>query len=854
VVHAGQVGIQLGFGSAGAYPNPSSIATSDSPSGYPPRVLRDEDSAFARVALQMELLVLEDLLRAVAAHALRGGGATLRGGGATLRDVLVQDGYLGEDEAVTAARAVLERPAGEGLRGPRYRVGALIGKGANGAVHLAGDHRLGRNVALKMHGKGAALSDIELGRFSHEAQVTGQLAHPSIIPVHDLGVLPDGRPFYTMKRIEGDTLKDVFDGIKNDTGDYVDVWTIPHLVGVLLRVAQAAAFAHDRGVIHRDIKPANIMVGDYGEVLLLDWGVARVLGESESGFVPVATWRSEGDADLTMAGTVAGTPAYMAPEQARGDIDAIGPAADVYSIGIVLYEYLTGARPFRASNVRELLDKVIVDPIQPPTEKRPGRDVPPELETLCMRCVHKDPKKRFPHGRALAEALQGFLEGSRRREEAAVLTRRAMAKSTAYARAAEAAAKMEESLHRHAQTQPPWAPEPAHRPAKETERQWLEIRSLRDDTYDDAIALYQAALEVEPRNRDARGGLAALYLRKMDEAEQRGDAAAARFFRAQVLRYDLGVLRSILEGPSTLELRTDPPTAVAALVTLNEGLRGMEESARERIPNPVQEHPLAAGRYLVELSAPGCEPVTLPLCTDRPTRLSFQVRLPRAGELDAGMIAIPAGPFPAGGDPLAVDGEPLHDVRLPAYAIGRYPVTVSDFQRFLEDSGAAAGFDCWTGPEDVPATEKPHLPALGVSVGGALAYAKWLSDRTGERFRLPTHEEWEKAARGVDRRVFPWGSRWDPTACNGPDAIGGPARPRAVGSFAADQSVYGLMDLAGGVCEWVRGAVPHRPARAWLRGGSWNSHPQQARICSRLTAEAGSRGGTHGFRLVQELF
>ena len=791
--------------------------------------------------------MLEDLLAAVAAHVRRNAGSTLR-------ETLVRDGYLSEDEAVTAARAVLDRPLGQGLRGPRYQVGELIGKGANGAVHLAGDQRLGRYVALKMHSKGAALSEIDLGRFSHEAQVTGQLAHPSIVPVHDLGVLPDGRPFYTMKRIEGDTLKDVFDGIKRDADDYVDEWTVPHFVGVLLRVAQASAFAHGRGVIHRDIKPANIMVGDYGEVLLLDWGVARVLGQAEPGFSPVATWRSEGDDDMTVVGTVAGTPAYMAPEQARGDIDAIGPASDVYSIGIVLYEYLTGARPFRASNVRELLDKVIVDPIRRPSETRTRRDVPPELEAVCMKCVHKDPKKRYPHGRALAEALQGFLEGSRKRAEAAALTRRAMGKSTAYNRAAEAAAKMEETLQRYQTTLPPWSPEADNRPVQDTQRQWLELRSLRDDTYDEAVALYQAALEAEPRNREARGGLAALYLRKMDEAEARGDASAARFFRSQVLRYDLGVLRPLLEGPSTLELATDPAGATAILRTLADGIGGLRETAREVLTAPLSEHALQPGSYALELTAEGCDPITVALHADRPTRAAHAIRLPRTGEVDAGMIPIPAGPFPAGGDPLAVDGESLRDIRLPTFAIGRYPVTVSEFQRFLEEAGTAAGFGCWSGPDDVPATEKPHLPALGVSLQGALAYANWLSARSRARFRLPSHAEWEKAARGVDKRIFPWGSQWDPTACNGPDAVGGPARPRAVGSYARDTSVYGVMDLAGGVSEWVSGPVPHRPGRAWLRGGSWNSRPQEARICSRLSAEAESRGGTIGFRLVQELY
>lgn len=806
-------------------------------------MLRAEDSAFARVALQMEVLPLEDLLRAVALHARRAGGP--------LRETLVRDGYLTEEEAVAIARALVDRPLDTGLRGARYDLGAVIGRGANGVVHVAGDRRLGRQVALKLHSKGVELGEVELGRFAHEAQVTGQLAHPSIVPVHDLGVLPDGRAFYAMKRIDGETLKDVFDGIKRDVGDYVDTWTVPHLVVVLLRVAQATAYAHDRGVVHRDIKPANVMVGDYGEVLLLDWGVARVLGQGEAGIRPVSTWRSEGDGDPTMVGTVAGTPAYMAPEQARGDIDSIGPAADVYSIGVVLYEYLVGARPFRAANVRELLDRVIEDTIQPPSQTRTRRQVPPELEALCMKCVHKDPSKRFPHGRALAEALQGFLEGSRRREEAKKLTRRAIGKSTAYSRAAEAASKMERTLSEQSERLPPWAPPSAKAGLNQTSRQWKELRSLRDDTYDEALALFQAALENEPRNVEARGGLAALYLRKMDEAEARGDNDASRFFRSQVLRYDTGVLRGILEGDSTLELATDPQGAT--VVQYGESGPDSRSPGRPLGSTPLRSVSLPPGSYVLRLQAPGCETVRLALNADRPERLEHRVRLPRIGELAEGYVYVPGGPFVAGGDPYALDGCPRRKVRLGGFAIGRHPVTLQDFELFLADGGEQAGLACWRGPDDLSEEQRRGLPALGISRPAAEAYAVWLGRATGLSFRLPRHDEWCKAARGVDGRVFPWGSTWEPTNCNGPDAVSTPPAPTAVGSHPADISVYGVQDLAGGVCEWVSGGPPHRPDFGWLRGGSWNSHPRQARISSRWSAPISGRGGTIGFRLVQEL-
>jgi len=465
--------------------------------------------------------------------------------------------------------------------------------------------------------------------------------------------------------------------------------------------------------------------------------------------------------------------------------------------------------------------------------------------------VHKDPSKRFPHGRALAEALQAFLEGSRRREEAEKLTRRAIGKSTAYSRAAEAAAKAERSLTEQQERLPPWTPPPAKEGLLQTTRTWRELRSLRDDTYDEALALFQAALEHEPRNIEARGGLAALYLRKMDEAEARGDHDACRFFRSQVLRYDTGVLNGILQGDSTLDLVTDPAGATALLQPIAIG--DTRQPSRPVGPTPLQAMSLAPGSYVLSLQAPGCTEVRLALNADRPERFEHRVRLPREGELADAYVHIPGGVFLAGGDPFALEGTARRKVRLGAFAIGRHPVTLEEFEVFLDDGGRDAGFACWRGPEEMSEYDRRRLPALGVARPAAEAFAVWLSRRTGGSFRLPRHDEWCKAARGVDARIFPWGSTWEPTLCNGPDAVSTPPAPKPVGSYAEDVSVYGVHDLAGGVSEWVAGGVPHRPEYGWLRGGSWNSHPQQARICSRTAAPITGRGGTIGFRLVQEL-
>jgi len=755
----------------------------------------------------------------------------------------------------------LGRPDLAGLRGPRYDLGEVLGRGANGVVHLAGDKRLGRTVALKLLNSEKEKADKEALRFTHEAQVTGQLAHPSIVPVHDLGNLPDGRLYYTMKRIEGQSLREIFVGLKRKEEALLDRWTESHLVSTLLRVAQALAFAHDRGIVHRDVKPANIMVGDYGEVLLLDWGVARVLGPDGTPIAqadddapprPVATWRSLSDRDPTIDGTVAGTPAYMPPEQARGDIEAIGPWSDVYGVGVILYEFLVGARPIRGRTVEELLQRVISHPILPPSQRNPDVRISAELEDLVMRCLSKNRAKRPRNGAALATELERFLEGSRRREEARDLSRRGLARSAAYAKAAEATAETEAAARELASATPPWADDQARRQVWAAEARYRGLRRLRDDTYDECVTLLQAAVERDPDLLPARDGLAGLYLRRMDEAEARGEVAAAEFYKAQVMRYDTGRLANVLLGNSVLAVNSLPVGAPVYLHALVERERGLGPDEGKYLgTTPLNDIPLPAGRYVVRVEVSGHDPVIAPVHATRPTPHSVIAAPPN--HLLPGFVYIAGCAYVRGGDPMALDAADRDIVDLGAFAIARHPVTLGEFQRFLAESGEAQGFSSWKGPDTTAEQDRSRLPALGITFDAARAYAAWASERTGRTLRLPSHDEWEKAARGVDARVFPWGGPWEPSFCNGPDALPGEARPEPVGSRPRDVSIYGVADLAGGVHEWVLGAVPHRPDRRWVRGGSWNGHHRAARICSRLVMPAASRGGTLGLRLVQEL-
>jgi eukaryotic-like serine/threonine-protein kinase len=204
-------------------------------------------------------------------------------------------------------------------------------------VLRATDQDIRRDVAMKvMHG--AAVSDEQRQRFINEAQITGQLEHPSIVPVYELGEL-EGEAFYTMKFVNGRTLSEVL----------AEEYPIARLLGIFLKSCDAIAFASSRGIIHRDLKPDNIMIGEFGEVLVLDWGLAKAIGAEES---PVADSAQTlnldaAGAELTLEGDVLGTPAYMSPEQARGRVDEIDIASDIYALGAILYTILTHSPPHR---------------------------------------------------------------------------------------------------------------------------------------------------------------------------------------------------------------------------------------------------------------------------------------------------------------------------------------------------------------------------------------------------------------------------------------------------------------------------------------------------------------------------
>ena len=278
-----------------------------------------------------------------------------------------------------------------------YAFGPVIGKGGAGEVVLAHDRRVGRDVAVKRL-KTPQPSEEEVTRFLREAKIQARLDHPAIVPVHELGRDASGRPYFTMKRLAGVTLLALLTERK------------PGQTQRLLRafgdICLAIEFAHARGVIHRDLKPANVMLGDYGEVYLLDWGIARVVGDAESAVVTADIDTIDGN---TMSGDLRGTPGYMAPEQVVGDAE-IGTPADVYALGSILFEILT--RESLHPHGMAALAQTMAQPCEAPTHRKVDRAIAPELDAACVDALSGDPAAR-PTAKELGDRIQHYLDGDR---------------------------------------------------------------------------------------------------------------------------------------------------------------------------------------------------------------------------------------------------------------------------------------------------------------------------------------------------------------------------------------------------------------------------------------------------------
>lgn len=782
----------------------------------------------------------------------------------------------------------------------RYELGELIASGGQGDVYRVYDRRLRRQLVMKVLDKNLAGDSISIARFIQEAQVTAQLQHPAIVPVHDIGALADGRPYYTMTEVRGRTLASVIAdvhaasaaGWATEPGGF----GFGRLIDVYHRVCEVIGYAHACGVIHRDLKPQNVMVGTFGETLVLDWGLARFVGDPAEVPQPLSSIRHDNDSFHSEIGSVVGTRGYMAPEQASGGGE-LGPASDVYALGMILREILTGER--------------VALPV--PVRCAPERPISDELVAIVQRAVAAAPSERYADANELAHAIAGFLDGDRKRERAlglladarALLPRIAELRTLAAGAAREARLQLG-PIPPHADAalkEPGWALEDRARElAGEADLETFRMTRLLDSS------LIEADLP------DAHALLAAHYHELHEAAERANDPAAARL-ELLLRTHDTGEHAAYLAGTGALTIATDPPHADIELRRYELRNRRLVDEHVCHLRAPLDAYELPRGSYLLVIRAAGHHEVRYPVAIGRhehwlPIRPGDShpqaIVLPRAGTIDDDEVYIPGGPFTCGGDPQAA-GEVLARQRVwvDGFVMRRHPITNRELlamvnalvderdpraeqialavvPRHRGTTAGEAGTLVWPrdadgrfrlGSDDEGVAWEPDTPAFMINWHGALAYATWLGGRTHRPYRLPGELEYEKAARGADARAFPWGNFFDPSwACMRLSREVG-LRPATLAEFPVDESPYGVRGLAGNVVEWCADAYrregPPLPdgrytppqgqtaddpvADRTLRGGCFLFDSFLLRAATRHNTSSIVRDVTLGFRLVRSL-
>ena len=748
---------------------------------------------------------------------------------------------------------------------PRYEVGEEIGRGGMGAVFAARDRNLGRRVAMKVllgsagregEGEPAEVPAGRLRRFLEEARITGGLDHPGVVPIHELGIDERDRLYFTMRLVRGRDLGRVFRMAREGA----EGWTRRRCVEVLLKVCDAVAFAHSRGILHRDLKPSNVIVGEYGEVYCLDWGLARVMGRDGEGARGPRGGGSESDPGdtspvRTADGAVLGTPAYMSPEQALGLADRVGPRSDVYGLGAMLYELLTGRAPYLDAEgtrtPREVLGALLTaDPITP-REIRP--DAPGELVAICLRAMARQPEERYPDVRALVSDLRASLEGrvvSAFESGAGAQLRKWILRHRASAAAALlgllvvlgsagllVAYEARTTVRLERLGDALW---PAHPLRLEHYEEWLGAAGELSGRLEDhrrALADSSARLSDEDRRRvdlvDARDWAGAL--------DAQGDWRAV--WRHLSERELVGRLRAFAGEGGLLEVVRGERDRVAGLRERTVELRAGEwRVAREGIRTssrygglvlrpqlgliPILPGPdPRSGLWEFALAASGTVPERGPdgeLELDRDSALVL-VLLPGGSFVQGALQPTerrPAGS--AGVDPGAqVNEGPRGRVRLDPFFVSKYEMSRGQWDRLMGDLPAGfAKASRW------PAADPGLLPVwiTDYSAAQEVVWRYYLS--------LPTEAQWEYAARAGTSSV--WSTGDDPETIRGAANLEGTAGadvhedgPAPVGFHAPNG--FGLNDVHGNLAEWCLERLgqgylaPIEPGsgRRGMRGGSF---------------------------------
>ena len=623
----------------------------------------------------------------------------------------------------------------------RYQILELLGAGGMATVYKADDTRLERQVAIKVIRREVFSPDemeMILKRFEREAKSVAGLSHPNIVGVIDYGKF-EGAPYLVMEYLPGGTLKERL-------GRPVP-WR--DAIQLILPIARALEYVHARNIINRDVKPSNILMTENGEPMLTDFGLVKIFGDKE-----------KDTTTITSSGTGLGTPDYMAPEQWTGEATA---QSDLYSLGVVLYEMITGHRPYVADTPAGVLFKQASEPLPLPTSYIP--DLPKDIESVLLRALAKDPANRYQDMHILVKELENLLAGKK------------VSASTINTE------QLREQMTGRVEGQPTPTPSPARK----------------------------------------RGAFPVI---------------AIAVVGALVLLGAIGGCWLLYTNPGILSLGA-PPT-------------------QQTLPSPSATPPSPTAIPPTETIQPTSEPTSTPppAETPFPDEIEDSKKVP--------MRLIPAGEFTMGSDDTGdAISRPAHTVYLEAFYIDKYEVTNEMYDacvyavecRRPRNPGSVTRSTYYSNPVFA------NYPVLYIDWSMAVAYCEWRGAR------LPTEAEWEKAARGTDERIYPWGTPI--LDCSYANLAGCVGDTTPVDQYDKSQSPYGVYGMAGNVWEWTSTLYKLYPYSATdgredlstsgkriARGGSWHTfggNAGNARTDTRFSLDPGYYGAYVGFRCVKSV-
>ncbi len=722
----------------------------------------------------------------------------------------------------------------------KYQILEEIGHGGFGDVYLAEDAMLGSQVALKVLAPVYMRDPTVVRRFQQEARAAARLRHPNIVRIYDLGE-GDGMLYLAMDYLPGRTLAAVI----REEGPL----PLEQVADLLAQVAAALDHAHGRGLTHRDVKPGNVMVSEDGHATLMDFGLVKAADHTQF----TVLYRTADSEQFTTGGGTIGTPEYMAPEQADPTLGEVGPLSDLYALGIMAYQMVTGRVPFQASTPIATL-RAHADLAPPPPSQ--WVEVPDEVAAVMLRTLAKQPEERWPSAGAFADALTAAVTQSQ-------------AGATQEAQLAALYAQVEEALDAQQ-----WAlalglcgqimaRAPAYRQIEDLfeqatqgltrQREWEaqqdELSNLYDEAiecmstedWDSAILLLSGIVDagedyafrdVPKRLAEAREAQARAESERLARLKTLGEKVVAT---AEQLREFLTEWQELKPDRESVETAYGMLRELMLPVAEADGLEGEElQLEASKRAEDLQLQAKERAQTLQERVKAAVDEGKAASIKTKEDLLAQVVRsIPIWQQIGIEMVTIPAGEF--------LYGEKKERVHVPEYAMAKTPVTNAQYKAFVEVTGHEPPRHWKEGR--IPKDKEAH-PVVNVNWRDAMAFCGWAG------CRLPSEQEWEKGARGSDGREYPWGDGWQSGQCNTSEAHFFAGNTTPVGQYPNGASPYGLLDMAGNVWEWSENWYDTEQKSKTLRGGSWNYDRTFARSAIRVKGNPDGRGTNGGFRCV----